>query len=106
MEDLSRIAGKAIMMIFKKDIKDAVGPLHLSSGQEVGAKADIQAMRDIFAYKDTEAFLLIDAKNTFNSINRKVMLYTLNFICLIITTYITNCYITAITCNWWRRNIV
>ena len=51
-------------------------------------------MRDIFANEDTEAVLLIDAENAFNSINRKVMLHNLNFICPVITTYITNCYIT------------
>ena len=46
------------------------------------------------ANEDAEAVLLIDAENAFNSINRKVMLLNLNFICPIITTYITNCYIT------------
>ena len=82
------------MMIFKKDITDAAGPLQISAGQEAGAEATIHAMRDFFANKITEAILLIDAENEFNSINRKVMLHNLNFICPIITTYITNCYIT------------
>ena len=50
-------------------------------------------MRDIFANEDTEAVLLIDTENAFNTISRKVMLHNLNFICPIITTYITNCYI-------------
>ena len=68
-EVLRRIAGKVIM-IFKKDIADAAGPLQLSSCQKAGAEAAIHAMRD----EDTEAFLLIDAENTFNSISRKVML--------------------------------
>ena len=43
---------------------------------------------------DTDAVLLIDAENTFNSINRKVILYDLKFICTIIATYIINCYAT------------
>ena len=81
-------------MIFKKDIKDAAGPLQLSAGQGAGAKAAIHAMRDISVNEDAEALLLIDAENAFNSINRKVILYNLNFICPIITTCITNCYIT------------
>ena len=51
-------------------------------------------MRDIFENEDTEAALLTDAENAFSSINRKVMLHNLNFICPIITTYVTNCYIT------------
>ena len=43
-EVLQRISGKVIMMIFKKDITDAAGPLQLSAGQEAGAEAAIHAM--------------------------------------------------------------
>ena len=68
-EVLRRIAGKIIMMIFKKDITDAAGPLQLSAGQEAGEEAAIHAIQDIFANEDTEAVLLIDAENAFNSIN-------------------------------------
>ena len=82
------------MMIFKKDITDAAGPLQLSADQEAGAEVAILAMRDIFANKDAEAVLLTDAENAFSSINRKVILHNLNFICPIITTFITNFYIT------------
>ena len=82
------------MMIFKKDITDAARPLQLSAGQEARAKAAVHAMQDIFANKDTGAVLLIDAENAFISINRKVRLHNLNFICPIINMYITNCYIT------------
>ena len=44
---------------------------------------------------DADAVLLIDAEIAFNSINRKVMLHNLKFICPIIATYITNCYATS-----------
>ena len=40
----------------------------------------------------TNAVLFIDAENAFNSINRKVMLHNLKFICPIIATYKINCY--------------
>ena len=93
-ELLRRIAGEVIMVIFKKDITDAARPLQLSTGEEAGAEADIHAMRHVFANEDTEAVVLIDAKNAFDSINRKVLLRNLNLIYPIITTYITNCYIT------------
>ena len=43
---------------------------------------------------DTDAVLLIDAEIALNSINRKVMLHNLKFICPIIATYIINCYAT------------
>ena len=52
-EVLRRIAGKVIMMIFKKDITDAAEPLQLSADQEAGAEVAIHAMRDIFASKLT-----------------------------------------------------
>ena len=68
-EVLGRSGGKVIMMVFKKDIKDAAGPVQLSAGQEAGAEAAIHPMPDIFANEDTGAALLIDAKNAFNSIN-------------------------------------
>ena len=85
------------MMTFKKDITNAEGPLQPSAGQEAGAEAVIYAMQDIFANEDTEVVLLIDAQNAFfNSINRKVILHNLNFICPIITTSLLtiNCYLT------------
>ena len=63
---------KKVITIFKKDITNAAGPLQLSAGQEAGAEAAMHAMRDIFANKDTEAFLLIDPENAFNSISRKI----------------------------------
>ena len=68
-EVLRRIAEKVILMTFKKDITDAAVRLKLSAGQEPGAEAAIHAMRDIFANEDTEAVLLNDAENAFNSIN-------------------------------------
>ena len=43
---------------------------------------------------DTDAVLLIDTENVFNSINRKIMLHNLKFICPIIATYIIKCYAT------------
>ena len=66
----------------------------IRSSHTCNAEVVIHAMRDIFANEDTEAVLLTDAENAFSSINQKVMLHNLNFICPIITTYITNCYIT------------
>ena len=75
------------MIIFKKDITDAARPLQLSAGQEAVVEAVIDAMGDFLIE------ILIDAENAFNSISRKVMLHNLNFICPIITTYITNYYI-------------
>ena len=43
---------------------------------------------------DTDAVLLTDAENAFNSINGKVLLHNLKFIFPRIVTYIINCYAT------------
>ena len=67
------------------------GFLHFSAGQDAGAQAAIHTMRDIFA--NTDAVLLNDAENAFNSINRMVNAI-MKFTCLIIATYIMNCYAT------------
>ena len=45
---------------------------------------------------DTGLVLLIDAENAFNSINRKVMLHNLKFICSVIATDIISCYDTPL----------
>ena len=91
-EVLRRIAGKVLMHISKDSVSEAEGSLQLCAGQESGAEAAIHAMHDIFADNDTEAVLLIDAENAFNSINRKVMLHNISVLCPIISIYITNCY--------------
>ena len=93
-EALRRIAGKAVMMMCKKDITKAAGSLQLSAGQDVGDEAAVHPMKDIFPDVDTDTVLLVDAENAFNSINCKVMLHSLKFICNIIATYIINCHAT------------
>ena len=45
---------------------------------------------------DTDAVLLIDTENAFSSINSKVMLHNLKFICPIIANNIINCYATPL----------
>ena len=89
---LKRIAGKAVIILLKKDILQAAGSLQLCGGQVAGSKAAIHGMHDIFNDYRTEDILLIDAENAFNSINRKVvMLHNLKFVCPVIVTYISNC---------------
>ena len=82
-------------MLCKKDFTKAAGSLQLSAGQDAGAGAAIHAMKDIFDV-DTDAVLLIDAENAFNSINRKLVLNNLKFICPIIATYMINCHATSL----------
>ena len=70
--------------------------MQLSVGQDAEAETAIHAMKDIFVDVDTNAVLLIDAEDAFISINRKVVLHNLKFICPIIATYMINCYATPL----------
>ena len=63
-----------------------------SLGRMQGVGIIVHAMHDIFSEENTEAVLLIDAENAFNSINRKVMLHNMKPLCPLISTYISNCY--------------
>ena len=45
--------------------------LQVYAWQETGAEAAIHAVHDIFKDHTTEALLLIDTENTFNTINRE-----------------------------------
>ena len=80
------------MYIAKEDVKDAAGSLQLCAGQEAGSEAPIHAIYDVYQQDGTEAVLLVDADNAFNSINRKAMLHNISITCPLITTFIANCY--------------
>ena len=82
------------MKIAKNDVLKATGSLQVCAGHKSGAEAAIHAMHDIFKVEETEAILLIDADNAFNSINRTVMLRNISWNCPILSTYINNCYCT------------
>ena len=91
-EVLCRIAGKVVMYIAKKDVKDAAGSLQVCAGQKAGSEAAIHAIYDVYQQDETDAVLLVDADNAFNSINRKAMLHNISITCPLITTFIANCY--------------
>ena len=92
-EILRRIAGKVVMGVVKEDVTRAAGALQLCSGQDEGSEAAIHAMHDIFEDNETEAVLLVDAANAFNSINRKALLHNIDILCPAISIYIYNCYV-------------
>ncbi|XP_057307912.1 uncharacterized protein LOC130645822 [Hydractinia symbiolongicarpus] len=90
-EVLRRIVVKIVMNISKNDVIKAAGSLQVCAGQNAGVEAAVHAMHDIFDNDDTEAVLLIDAENAFNSINRKVM-HNIWKLCSMNATFISNCY--------------
>ena len=85
---------KYIVFAIKPQIMDRAGDLQLCAGQNSGCEAAVHAMSEIFAEDETDAVLLVDATNAFNSINRKVMLHNIKYICPAMAVYTFNCYVT------------
>ena len=73
-ETVRRIIRRTILNILKDDIRSVTGPLQLCAGHEAGCEAAIHALREIFSSSATEAVILVDASNAFNSLNREVAL--------------------------------
>ena len=92
-EVLRRIIRKVIVSVVRNDITSSVGSLQVCAGHEAGCEAAIHAMHTIFEDEKTEAVLLVDADNAFNSVNRQVFLHNICIICPRIDTYVRNCYI-------------
>ena len=86
---------KVIMYIAKKDAKDAAESLQVCAGQEAGLETANHGIYVVYQQGETEAILLVDANNAFNSINRKAMLHNISITCPPITTFIANCYQTS-----------
>ena len=91
-EVLRRIVGKAVISVIKPNILESAGELQLCAGQKSGCEAAVHAMRDIFNEEETDGLLLVDARNAFNSINRKVLLHNMPYLCPVLATYVSNCY--------------
>ena len=49
-------------------------------------------MTQAFDQDESEAILLVDAANAFNSINRKVLLHNIQYLCPVLEIYTINCY--------------
>ena len=70
-------------------------PLGLSSyvwGQEAACESSVHTMRQIFADANTEAVLLVDASNAFNSLNWQAALKNAHILCPILAPVLTNMY--------------
>ena len=91
-ETLRRIMGKTVSWVLKEEIKKAAGPLQTCASHGAGAEAAIHGMREIFNKEDTEAVLLIDAKNAFNCLNRSAALHNVQLLCPPLANYLINSY--------------
>ena len=78
--------------MLRDEVQEAAGPLQVATGLNAGAEAAIHAMRTIFAQDSTEAVILVDASNAFNSLNRRVALHNIQITCPPFSTIMINTY--------------
>lgn len=91
-ETARRIISKAVLSVVKGDLQEAAGSLQLCAGQISGIEAAVHAMKEAFLNDDTEAVLLVDASNAFNSLNREAALHNIQHLCPTLSTILINIY--------------
>ena len=87
-----RIIAKAILTVTRLDIQEAAGSLQLCASQISGIEAAVHAADLLFKQEDTEAILLVDATNAFNSLNRLSALHNIRRLCPSLATALINSY--------------
>ena len=80
-----------LIRYWKRNIQNQLC-LQLRAGQEAGCEAAIHAKHRIFESNETEAIVMVDVENVFNSINRKALLHNTEYLFPVIATLIYNCY--------------
>ena len=89
-EVIRRIIGKCVSGVGKQDVIDACGAAQVCAGHKSESEAAIHAMHNIFESDETDAALLVNASNAFNSRNRAAALHNVRVLCPV--TYAINTY--------------
>ena len=69
-----RITRKVIVSVSKNEAIGFTGSLQVCAGQEAGTEAAVHLLNLLYNEENTDAVLLVDARNAFNSLNREVFL--------------------------------
>ena len=101
-ETTRRIIGKAVLKVTKLDIQLAVGSLQLCAGHKARCETAIHAMHQIFEDEEIEGVLLVDAKNTFNSLNRAAALHNSQILCPSLAPILINIYVAGESILSWE----
>ena len=91
-ETARRIVAKAVLYVVKSDIQEAAGIRQLCGGQIAGIEAAIHSVLSEFQSEDSEAVLLVDASNAFNSLNREAALHNIRYTCPPLANVLINIY--------------
>ena len=91
-ETIRRIIGKAISVVTREDVQEATGALQVCAGHLAGCESAVHAMRQISESPETEAVILVDASNAFNSLNREAALLNIQQLCPALSKVLINTY--------------
>ncbi len=91
-ETARRIMAKAVLSVIRSNVQDAAGTLQLCAGQVSGIEAAAHSVRSLFEDSNSEAALLVDASNAFNSLNRQVALQNIRRHCPSLANILINTY--------------
>lgn len=91
-EVLRRVISKAVLHVTSMDILEVAGDAQLCAGQVAGCEAGVHAMSRIQAEGQTQAVLLVDASNAFNSLNREVAMRNILNLCPPLAKMVINTY--------------
>ena len=69
-----------VITIMKDDVTKAVGNLQICGGQGAEYKAAVHLVDDTLATYETDAIILTDTENSFNPVNRIVLLHSIEYI--------------------------
>ena len=87
-----RIIARAVLSVLRDDVQDAAGSVQLCAGQIARVESAVHAVQKCFEQDGTEAALLVDASNAFNSLNRDAALHNIHFLCPPISIMLINTY--------------
>ena len=89
-EVMRRIIGRTKTKCLKKELTSLGSNYQLCLGQKYGIEYAIHTLRDQYSKTSADAVLLIEAKNAFNSLNRKLALKNIENTCPSLLTAIKN----------------
>ena len=90
-EILRGIAGKVAIAATRNDVITSVRSLEVCTRHDAGVETLVHTMRLLYNEK-TEAVILVDTENAFNSVNGKAFLHNIGIISPSIVTFVRNCY--------------
>ena len=73
-------------------ILESSGSLQVCAGHKSGSEAAVHTMNSLFQHEETDAVLLVDASNDFNTLNLAAALHNIRIVCPAVATFAINTY--------------